>query len=227
MDVKRVFTCAALLAGLLFFNGRLLAAVESATVGYTTMKTTAGFNMLGVVFNGLDGQALPLAKAVEGDFQDEDEIQVYNKDTGYASYTYWKDYGGWLDGNFAPATQLVAPGTSFWLKTPGREVEVVFKGAVSASREAYVCKAGLQMVSANLPVELDLNGNAIWTGLTDGDEIQVRKGNAYTSYSYWKDFGGWLDGDFNLVTEKLPVGASFWLKVAKPGATLTIGDVSK
>ena len=116
MDMKKIITCAALLAGIVFFNGRLNAQVESDIVGYTTITTVPGFNMLGCVFNGLDGNPLPLNQIVTGDFQDNDAIQVYDAVKGYTSYSYWKDYGGWLDGDFMPVVKPVAKGTSVWLK---------------------------------------------------------------------------------------------------------------
>lgn len=225
MDMKKIIACAALVMGVVIFNGRLNAAVESDIVGYTTITTVPGFNMLGCVFNGLDGNALPLNQIVSGDFQDNDAIQVYDATTGYTSYTYWKDYGGWLDGDFNPATTLIQPGTAFWLNTPGRSITVTLKGAVRSGSYTYVAKKGLQMVSSALPVDMDLN-NITWTGLTDGDEIQVRENGAYISYSYWKDYGGWLDGNFVPVTKPIEKGTSAWLKVAADGATFTIPEIN-
>ena len=221
MDMKKIITCAALLAGIVFFNGRLNAQVESDIVGYTTITTVPGFNMLGCVFNGLDGNPLPLNQIVSGDFQDNDAIQVYDAVKGYTSYTYWKDYGGWLDGDFNPATTAIKPGTAFWLNTPGRSVVVTLQGAVNTDTYAYVAKRGLQMVSSALPIDVDLN-NTAWEGLVDGDEIQVRENGAYTSYTYWKDYGGWLDGDFAPVAKPIAKGTSVWLKVANDGAKFTI-----
>ena len=212
-------------------NGRLSAAVESDIVGYTTVRTTPGFNMLGAVFTGLDGEPQSVAQVIDGDFQDGDELQVYNKDkpfeNRYTIYSYWKDYGGWLDESFNPATQKLVPGTAFWLKTPGRSVDITLRGAVVAGEYKYVSEAGLQMVSLGLPVALDLNSNANWSGLSDGDEIQVRKGDTYAVYSYWKDYGGWLDKDYVPVTEKLTLGASFWLTTSQAGATLSVDGISK
>ena len=175
--------------------------------------------MVGVVFNGLDGKEMPLGEIVSGEFQEGDEIQVYVKGGNYQVYTYWNDLG-WLDGNFAEAKTPLALGTAFWLKTPSRSVEVTLKGAVLTGEYKYESITGLQMVALGVPKTFDLNKDLTWEGLTDGDEIQIREGNDYTTYTYWKDYGGWLDGGFNPADKEVPIGASIWLQTAKAGATI-------
>ncbi len=181
--------------------------------------------MVGCVFHGLDGNAVPLNQLLTGTFQDEDAIQIYDKDSGYSSYSYWKDYGGWIDDNtFAVATTPIAPGTAFWLKT-AKSTEVTLKGSVSTTEYVYESKAGFQMIALSFPAELRLNDTTktTWENLTDGDIIQVRKDGAYTSYSYWKDYGGWIDDNtFAAVTTPIEVGASIWLKTDKDGVKLTV-----
>ena len=178
--------------------------------------------MLGVTFKGLDGAELPLNEIVSGEFLDGDEIQVYTPGSGSTFYSYWKDYGGWLDGAFNTATTPCKIGTGFWLKTPDRSVTVTLKGAVPMETFRYESQAGFQMLSLGTPRELDLNRDITWTGLTDGDEIQVRKDGQYVFYSYWKDYGGWLTGSFEVVSEPIAIGSSIWLKTANSGATATI-----
>ena len=208
-------------------NPRLDASVESDIVGYTTITTTPGFNMVGVVFNGLDGKEVPLSEIVNGDFQDGDEIQVYKKGGGYVAYTYWKDFGGWLDGNFEAAREALPLGTAFWQKTPGRSIPVTLKGAVATGEYKYESVAGLQMIALGIPKAFDLNDDLVWSGLTDGDEIQIRDGSSYVSYTYWKDFGGWLDGNFNKADKSVPVGASLWLKTSNAGTIVVARGVTR
>ena len=52
MNAKWFLAYATLLCGVVFLNPRLDASVESDIVGYTTITTTPGFNMQGVVFQG-------------------------------------------------------------------------------------------------------------------------------------------------------------------------------
>ena len=183
--------------------------------------------MMGVVFNGLEGQTATLSEIVTGDFQDGDEIQVYSTTEGYQIYSYWKDFGGWLDGNFNVASKKFPLGTSFWLKTPNRSVDVTLKGAVLTGEYRHECVAGFQMITVGLPREFDLNKDLKWEGLTDGDEIQIREGDTYVIYTYWKDFGGWLDGGFLPASRPISVGSSIWLRATNAGVTVTTKAVTK
>ncbi len=175
--------------------------------------------MVGVVFNGLDGKEMPLGEIVSGDFQDGDEIQVYVKNGNYQVYTYWKD-SGWLNSAFEEAKAPLALGTAFWLKTPNRSVEVTLKGAVLTGEYKYESVEGLQMVALGVPKAFDLNKDLTWEGLADGDEIQIREGESYIPYTYWKESGGWLDAGFNPADKEVPIGASVWLRTAKAGVTV-------
>ena len=199
-------------------NAPLSAAVESDVVGYTTITTSADFTMLGVVFNGLNGDALPLNEIVSGTFVDGDQIQIYDRDTGYKVYRYYNN--DWVGGDFLPATTPIEPGTSFWLKTPERAVEVTLKGAVPTGSYSYVSKSGFQMVSPNIPISFNLNDDIGWgEGLVDSDQIQVRSGNSYQVYRYYN--GAWVGGDFLPTTVKIPVGSSIWLKTQNAGVSMT------
>lgn len=227
MDVKRVFACAALLAGLLFFNGRLSAAVESDIVGYTTIETVPGFNMRGVAFQGLQGETVSLNELLSGDFKTGDEVQLFTTDGTNSGYTIYKyqEGSGWRQGRASADDYPVKAGDSFWLKTPDRSVSVTFKGAVKAGDFRYESQAGIQMVTADIPVEFPLNptnGEAEWQNFQTGDQIQVlTKDGGYTIYTYSSANGKWLLG--RVPTEAtIPAGTSVWLKTASAGAMMHV-----
>ena len=181
--------------------------------------------MVGVVFNGLDGKPAKLNEILEGEFQDGDVVQVYAEGGDYRMFSYWKEFGGWLDGSFNVASDPLPLGTAFWLQTPSKATSVILKGAVHSGEYKYAFKPGLQMVALGIPKTLDLNADVLWEGFNDGDTLQVHKDGDYTLYSYWKDYGGWLDGSFAPASTPLPIGASIWVQTASTEATLTVPSV--
>ena len=225
MNAKRILACAALLLGLLSFNAPLSAAVESDVVGYTTITTTPGFNMQGVVFQGLQEETIVLDELLSGDFKTGDEVQRSTSDGGYVIYQF-RDGEGWFCGRAPASTAPLSAGDSFWLKTPDRAVSVTFKGAVKAGDFRYESTAGMQMVSVDFPFEFALNddtGRVSWTNLRSGDQIQVlTQDGGYMVYTYSQEGGEkWLEG--RIPTEKrIPVGAALWLKTATAGAVLQV-----
>ena len=224
MKAKSVLMHAALLTGVLLLNDPLSATVESPIVGYTTVTTSPGFNMLGVVFNGLGGQTLTLNDIVSGDFQDNDKILI-RKDGRYYTYTYYDGYGWWDESTGAEATEPCSVGTAFWLETPGRSVEVTLKGAVPTGEYQYTSTAGFQMISMATPRELDLNTDVTWSGLTDGDEIQIRKDGRYYTYTYYDGYGWWDESTGAISTTKVQAGSSLWLRTHVAGSTLIISGI--
>ena len=119
MDMKKIITCAALLAGIVFFNGRLNAQVESAIVGYQTIEMKAGkWYMVGCPFVALSDETMTINDMMRG-FADGDELYVY--DNAKSQYTYiraWKN-GAWrvgtADGTIA--TDSIEPGQGFFIST--------------------------------------------------------------------------------------------------------------
>ena len=222
MKVKHFLSGATLLSAALLLNAPLSAAVESDVVGYTTITTNPGFNMMGVVFNGLDGQALPLNEIVSGNFSNNDQIQIYNKDSSSTYTTYIFYNGQWVDRvEFKPATSPVSPGTAFWLNTPEHAVEVTLKGAIPTNEYTYTTKKGIQMLAANIPAEINPNDDIVWgEGLEDGDQLQIRNGKTYTTYQFYN--GNWVDRImFQPMTEVIPIGSSVWLTTKNEGISVT------
>ena len=211
-------------------NAPLFAAVESDIVGYTTVTTNPGFNMQGVMFVGLSSaDTISFNELLEGDFKTGDEIQVLNSQGGYDGYSF-REGSGWIVGRGASAdTKPVAAGVGFWLSTPGRSVEITFKGAVAKGDYLYKAKEGVQMITSALPVSVPLvptNDSVVWSGFQDNDEIQwLNESGGYDGSIYRN--GMWTEGRGTPSAKSIPLGAAVWLKVAGNGATLAIKNPLK
>lgn len=227
--VSPIFGRIPLLVGVLWtlsLASPLSAAVESDVVGYTTITTKPGFNMQGVVFQGLDGrETIALDELMSGDFQVEDQVQVYDVATsGYTIYTYQGPERGWMAGREPSSEVPVKAGDSFWLKTQD-SVEVSFAGSVRKGNFRYESVKGIQMVSANFPIEFALNdesGMVKWSGVQEDDQIQIYDGTTgYTIYTYSQRVGKWLQGR-DPTDVRIPVGVSMWMKCKSAGTVLEI-----
>lgn len=215
------------LLGLCFISSPLHAAVESNVVGYTTITTKAGFNMQGVCFNALDGEAISFNDLLSGEFQDGDEILVLTTVTSgstYERYRYSSERGEWITGRTSADTKPVKAGSSFWLNTTNA-VEVTFKGSVKPGNYLYTSQAGVQMITSDFPIAFPLNatdGSVVWENLTDGDEILwLNENGAYDRCRYSTERGKWIQGRGES-SKVIPAGTSVWLETANSGATLLI-----
>lgn len=191
-------------------------------MGYTTIETVPGFNMAGCSYKGLGEETISLNDLLQADFDVGDQVQVYSGGA-YTYYTY-DVAAGWKKGRVSADEAPLKAGDSFWLNTPGRSLAVTMKGAVSTADVYYVGTRGFQMVSVSIPVALHVN-EALWEGLTDGDQIQVLDPStgAYVYYSYRSMEGKWYKGRQPVPEgEVIPVGASFWLMAQNEGVVLRV-----
>ena len=206
-------------------NAPLSAAVESDVVGYTTITTNPGFNMQGVMFVGLSSSdSISFNELLEGDFKTGDTIQVLNSQGGYDGYSF-REGDGWIVGRGTSAdTRPVKAGVGFWLSTPGRSVEVTFKGSVSKGDYLYKAHEGVQMITSAFPVSVPLvptDDSVVWNGFQDNDEIQwLNESGGYDGSIYRN--GKWTEGRGTPSSKSIPLGSAVWLKVAGNDATLTI-----
>ena len=205
-------------------NAPLFAAVESDIVGYTTITTNPGFNMVGVVFDGLSEETATLKEILSGDIQDSDQIQIRDAKTGvYTLYTY--EAGSWYDENFALADDLeLPPGSAFWFSAPTSR-DITMKGRVLTGTYTQDCPQGLSMIGPGVPKKLALNGDIKWNNLSESDTIQVREGGNYLLFTY--EDGKWWDETFQEATYEIPVGASIWLATNSDNATISVDGASK
>ena len=193
-----------------------------------------------------DGTGMAVKDLVKGNIPYGAEMQVRLPAGGYDIYTYSEmaydaSYTGddinlmfvpgWADGGGNLATSKVAPGAAFWFKTDAECDVVIFGSILSEASKTVSVNAGIfSMIGNAYPADVNPN-DVTWTGLTVGDEMQVRlPAGGYDIYSY-SDMAydssyagddmslmfvpGWADGGGNLVTDSiLKSGCGAWIKPA-------------
>lgn len=190
--------------------------------------------MIAAQFDAANGNGAGIAvkDLVTGDIPYGAEMQVRLPAGGYDIYNYIEEaydedldtfVPGWADklGNLA-LTKIV-PGAAFWFRAESNcGVHIAGKVLEDASKTVNVNAGIFSMIGNAYPV--DVNPNAIeWTGLTYGDEMQVRlDAGGYNIYNYLEeaydedldDFvPGWADKLGNLVTTGvLQSGRGAWIK---------------
>ncbi len=182
-----------------------------------------------------DGAGIMIKDLVTGEIPVGAEMQVRLKNGGYDIYNYIEtaydeeldeERPGWADGDEYLVKTKLAPGAAFWLKVPSVcDVSLAGQILTDASKETDFNKGIYSMIGNPYPVDVNPN-NLEWTGLSYGDEMQVRldKGG-YDIYNYIEtaydeeldeERPGWADGDEYLVKTKILRSArGAWIKPAK------------
>ena len=178
------------------------------------------------------GAGIAIKDLVTGDVPYGAQMQVRLPAGGYDIYKYIEEaydetiddfIPGWADGLENLATTKVAPGAAFWFKTD-TACNVTIAGQIlgDASKTVSVNASIFSMIGNAYPA--DVNPNDVeWTGLTYGDQLQVRlDAGGYDIYKYIEeaydetidDFvPGWADGLENIVsTGILKSGRGAWIK---------------
>ena len=200
-------------------------------MGFHEVGLVPGWNMLGIDFEGLTPGAeenigTSINDLLSGDFQNGDQIQCFDMETGlYRPFYYSTTHGEWRYSRSESADNYpVKPGTAFWLKT--NCAKVLIKGSVHKETASFESQLqGYQLVIQDAPLPLRLNGeNATWTNLSDGDEIQFEHPETHLvqvrKYSAAK--GKWMIDRGTEASDAIDKGRSFWLKTKTPGVTFTI-----
>ena len=236
MDMKKIITCAALLAGIVFFNGRLNAQVESDIVGYQTIEVTQTHTLLGINFTNIGDKsdalsAIDLNKVVSGDFMVGDQIQIPSG-SGY-TLAGWNGEK-WVRMTAAgalttrdPAT--VTPGRGVWLYTPNAsetsKVNVHLVGAVKLGATTTIdCGTGFSIAASIAPAELDIN-TCTWSNMTLKDQIQIPSGSGYALAGWNGEKWVRMTAAGALTTReppKVPMGSAFWLMTQSANASYTL-----
>ena len=175
---------------------------------------------------GGNGAGIAIKDLVTGDVPYGAEMQVRLPAGDYDIYKYIEEaydedlddfVPGWADGFDNLATAKIAPGAAFWFKTDSAcNVNIAGKILEDASKTVSVNAGIFSMIGNAYP-------SVEWTGLTYGDEMQVRlDAGDYDIYKYIEeaydedldDFvPGWADGFDNLVTTGvLRSGRGAWIK---------------
>ena len=193
MDMKKIITCAALLAGIVFFNGRLNAQVESDIVGYTTIIMDAGgWYRLGMPFGQLDGSAtFTLTEAFSG-FAEGDCIYLSANNAGSYVARYWKTdatgAAGWSKSKNAlrlDETEYDCDTAVYLHKSVAGQI--ILSGVVTEMTNTFGLESGnaWSIVPLPWPEAKTLNDFA-WTGCQDGDTVYIGSASGANIARYWK-----------------------------------------
>ncbi len=149
----------------------------------------------------------------------------------------------WLNDDYEVVEEDVDVGTGFWIKA-GKAGTVTLSGEVPGDDPVTIdLAAGLNMVSYPWPMAVDLQKIQL-TGQTGFDDdsfdatttIKVWTGSGYVDYGWSGNFltesptlagelgvtdesynNKWLNDDYEIETETLPIGTGFWIKASNTG----------
>lgn len=188
-------------------------------VGYAKTTLAAGsFEIVSPQFLVGDNDGVTLSNAFSG-VSDGSVVFAWTG-TGYDSYTYYVDGGGWFDLSFNDVGgEMIGQGDAVWLKSGAGEGSVaIMAGEVSSADSITVTlTSGFNLVASPYPVAITL-GDLATDALSDGDSIFVWSGSGYDSYTYYVDGGGWFDLSFNDASGiEIGVGQGFWLNSSAGG----------
>ena len=181
---------------------------------------------------GGNGAGIAIKDLVTGEIPYGAEMQVRLPAGGYNIYHYIEEaydedlddfVPGWADKLDNLATAKIAPGAAFWFKTDSAcNVNIAGKILEDASKTVSVNAGIFSMIGNAYPS--DVNPNSVeWTGLTYGDEMQIRLDAGgynilhYIEEAYDEDLDdfvpGWADKLDNLVSDgALKSGRGAWIK---------------
>lgn len=205
--------------------------------------------MLGVQFSAIEVSSSGVyIKDIQGDFEEEDELQFAYTDEGgliqFNIYTYFTadggmvDEDGWYNGDFeAVGDELLPIGGAMWFFTSSGDAKAAtMSGQITKDPIVRTFSEANNMICGSFPVAFNPNGkNVSWSGLSEEDEIQVAYTDSdgliqFTVYTYFTadggmvDEDGWYDGDFSKVESAIvEVGQGFWLF---PQSTVTLTETS-
>ena len=192
MKVKHFLSGATLLSAALLLNAPLSAAVESDTVGYTTIEMQAGkWYQIGNPFVGLEKESLAtLGKDFSSGFSAGDRIYVYDSSTStYAKPVYWNpttNSWGTLLGESVDINLKEGQAIFVYKATSGT---VTLKGRVAIDTPVSVGaengSAWAQIVCL-YPGETALN-ELKWEGFNSGDRMYLydSETSQYQTPVYW------------------------------------------
>lgn len=234
MDMKKIITCAALLAGIVFFNGRLNAQVESDIVGYTTLTLTKQWNLLAIQFGDLatgsdSVDVNTIFSSIEG-LSDKDQLQI-PKGKSYEVVEWNATTKKWcvLDNPEVESTATVTRGRGVWLRVTGgseaKPAVITVAGSVALNRDADNFSTGYTIVCPPAPLtgESINHSSMMWDGLVDKDQLQVPKGSSYSVAEWNATTGKWcvLDNPEAESPLTFPEGAACWLMTKSNTASMT------
>ena len=179
--------------------------------------------MLGINFASLgnDGNTKLTynIQEISGDFTDGDEAQIWDNGRYVTVVYYSEEVAGKagfynLDGTLSTLT--LSPGTALWLKSSSLKQATLAGKVLTGSQEVAIKgEKGWSLFASRTPIAIPVN-DFVFTGLSDGDELQLWDGTRYTTVVYYSaemaGVAGFYELNGQLSTRKVPVGSGFWIK---------------
>ena len=210
-------------------------------MGYTTIKATAGQNLVAVSFAGLDGSDVDIQSITHPDFTEMDSLMVLEGGKyvpylwrlhSYDSATFTDCGPGWTDAMGVRVKLPLKPGTAFWLRT-AKDLDFTISGAVLTESQIIDAPSGSSLVASSFPVDVPVNdGPMTISNLQADDSIlvynsQTKKYEAtflYKEETYVIEGGnkftnagpGWADGMGIRASASIPANTAFWLITKNP-----------
>ena len=209
-------------------NAPLSAAVESDIVGYSTVEAGSSWTLLGINFASLDdegGQGDYSVQEISGNFQDGDEIQVWDE-TRYTTLFYFSSESmgtaGFYGDDGSLSTLRLTRGTAVWVKSSSLTHAILAGEVVLDEGNPVKGTSGWSLFAAKTPQATAVN-EFRFSGLTEGDEMQIWDGKQYVTLFYFPaetlGVSGFYEDSGVLSERKVPVGSGFWIK-SKAAVTL-------
>ena len=204
------------------------------------------FNMNGIMFTSVDGNAIDLNDVTFTNLTKSDDpatadiISVWDAaSSGYTTYYFYNAEGdeenwGWHDENWELEDATLPAGTAFWFKAKAGDGKgMTQSGALDKTTDSTYDIVGgkYNMLINPYPASVDLNSDAsiTFTNLTKSDDpatadiisVWDAASSGYTTYYFYNAEGdeenwGWHDENWELEDATLPAGTAFWFK-AKAG----------
>ena len=207
---------------------RLDASVESDIVGYSTVDKQSTWTLLGINFVSLDKTSQEAKtysiQQITGDFADGDMIQAWDG-AKYTTVYYFSEEtmgkAGFYNSDATLSTLQIPCGAAIWVNSSAMTHAMV-AGKVMTDSVSVEGTAGWALFAASQPVDTPVN-NLQFTGLLDGDMMQIWNGSAYKTLYYFTEESmgeaGFYESDATLSQEVIARGTGFWVK-SQNGVTL-------
>ena len=229
------------------FAACMLAGIVSAQVqsqnivGYQTLTGNAGYTVVAPTFVSVGDTLGQLTYSqITGEFQDTDNIQIFDVDGNVAATAIWLTaaglYGvptdGWYADDYSTAkgSDLIPAGAGFFVSMANGG-NIVIAGQVSQSAVVVPTVSGYTVTGNCRPYDITY-GNLDCVGLQDTDNIQIFDVDGNVSATaiwltaaglYGVPSDGWYADDYSTskALDVIPAGQGFFVSCADVG-TITI-----
>ena len=208
-------------------NAPLSAAVESDTVGYTTIAMEAGkWYQIGTPFVALNGEKETVGDVFHAGFTKGDMLYIYDSERGYySSFLTWGTVqeGAWGDeATWTVSNPVLPAGKAVFIRKSANST-ITLSGRVATDVKTLFGNEGKSTWSQGVlvyPADTGIN-DMQWEGLKEGDTLyvydpmtQLYKGPlTWTSAVEGTGTPKWCDeATWSVATEKIPVGQALFIQ---------------